>query len=796
MKKLQLLLLLALIEYTFTDDTDKCTTGFEQALKNKCEENIDGSCSYQPSYSEICVSKTGNDCSRGSEDQVICEKIFPNDFPDKKCVFSTSGTSSVCEAASTSCGDFNRLYGFTFGGDRELCGKFKSGINNKICLMSNSLLCTDYFNSCNGLGEGACGGNLLSDYKTECFWNSAASTPSCQSRPRTCDSSTDPTFLLKNVKEGECDQLQSVNSDKKCVYSNLNNQCKAEFISCDKVRPSSEPDCTNIIPLSQKSTGIGYEYDYKHICKFVEASGTTPASCTIKERTCSEYKGDDASICIGLRATETNKRCVFDTSKGIGYRCREEYETCEKYSDNTLRKTRSGCQNLIMNEENVKCLYDIEEDKCVTSYNYTKCDEYEGPSQLICESIKPSAHSRCFLDKDSKCKERAFLCSEVFDKDNCLYYATASISNKRCAYDTNYRNNGHDNICYEEYLRCEDYPEDDSTACNNIKLYDGKKCKFDSKSSRCRTYNKTCSEVNTKEECKLIAKSGVSNPDKKVCLWLYERFGESPRYTYSYTCKETYKYCSDYREGDDYFCENYIKPFNESEDKIDITSKCIYEDSKCEKVPKKCDDTDVVNNPILCSLVSPKIKDNNKMYCAFVGGICQFQFKKCEYWENLAGSTHFAALPTCEDTIPENYLDKPCQTNSENKCVPKDVCNVFSNVVTSSTGVPSITDILNICKAVSHDCEYSLAGCTTKKEYSCSDIKFYTDNEENEEICKNKEASEPYKICSLKEDRSGCEELINLEYSPSGTPPTTSQDSAELISKGINLILITLCLLI
>jgi hypothetical protein len=98
-------------------------------------------------------------------------------------------------------------------------------------------------------------------------------------------------------------------------------------------------------------------------------------------------------------------------------------------------------------------------------------------------------------------KERAFLCSEVFDEENCLYYAKASINNKRCAYDSS-----RVDPCYEEYIKCEDYLGNDSTICTDIKLYDGKKCVFES--DRCRTKNKTCSEVTTKEECKMIALSG------------------------------------------------------------------------------------------------------------------------------------------------------------------------------------------------------------------------------------------------------------------------------------------------
>ena len=262
-------------------------------------------------------------------------------------------------------------------------------------------------------------------------------------------------------------------------------------------------------------------------------------------RYCEEYTGTDENTCIGLKANDTNKRCVYDERETVTNKCKEVYKTCELYSEYTLDKARVGCEGLILLEENNICVFDIEEDKCMTRINYTSCEEYEGNEKQICESIQLITYSKCVLDKDLKCNERAFLCSEVFDEENCLYYAKASINNKRCAYDSS-----RIDPCYEEYIKCEDYLGNDSTICTEIKLYDGKKCVFES--DRCRTKNKTCSEVTTKEECKMIALSGSSNPDKRVCDYFEEDTFTPPR---EY-CMETYKYCSDYRGTNQTFCEN------------------------------------------------------------------------------------------------------------------------------------------------------------------------------------------------------------------------------------------------
>ncbi len=771
MKNLQLILIFAILGYCFTDDTDKCTTGFA-ALKNRCE-NIN-SCKFYD-FQPFCISTNNDDCSRGNGDSDTCLKIFPKTFPAQRCIYN----SGTCQAADNTCSHFNSVLNSIPGGvlfdkqkQRDICSQLKAG-NGKICLISDedsvtngySLGCKEFSAACDsstvlsGVGL-SCDQNLLS-YTTKC---SSLDDGTCSSTPRKCDAG------LHNVNKVECEGLTSTDSNKKCVYEN--GVCSAVYTSCNVY--SSLSSCEGETPLVEN----GKEYNYKYICKYHAATtGATPTaeSCSQELRTCTQYHGTDASICEGLQATDTNKRCVYDLSTS---RCREEYKTCEIYSSSTLQKTRRGCEDLIMTEENSKCIYNIEEDKCVTSFNYTTCEEYDGKSQLICESIKPSAHSRCFLDKDLKCKERLFLCSEVFDSENCLYYAKASVSNKKCAYDSS------DGVCYEEYLRCEDYLGDDSNICENIQLY-GKKCEFEL--NRCRSKNKTCSDVTTEEECKLIAESGVSNPDRKVCRWLieYNLTNGNAVSPSNYKCMETYKYCSDYRGKNQYFCKNYINPFNEEGDELDISFKCKYENSRCQKVPKEC--TEAYGNPVLCSLISPNIQDHNVKYCTYITNSCLKHFKTCESYDG-------SDPDICRAIIPENYLDRPCgikTVDGKEKCVTKDICNIFQN---DNNG---LTQTTNLCHSINYDCEYSSSdGCITKIK-NCNNIKFYKDSEENEEICKNTTASEHYKICTLKEDRSGCKELINLEFSPSGTIPTISQESdAGFISKEISLFMILLCLLI
>jgi len=100
------------------------------------------------------------------------------------------------------------------------------------------------------------------------------------------------------------------------------------------------------------------------------------------------------------------------------------------------------------------------------------------------------------------------------------------------------------------------------------------------------------------------------------------------------------------------------------------------------------------------------------------------------------------------------------------------------------------------------NCSYiytsSIGYTCNKTEKSCSSIKFSTESEENEALCQSIEVENPNKICSLKSDKSGCEEKLKDSSftSSSNTAGSGSSNSSELLAKGIELIIILLSLLL
>ena len=480
----------------------------------------------------------------------------------------------------------------------------------------------------------------------------------------------------------------------------------------------------------------------------------------------------------------TNKKCVYSSSSE---ECIEQYKTCQLYDENDAEKSRDECEGLILDDPNKKCVYIKEKHKCEEGNVYNNCNEYKGSDRKICERIlSPKRNSYCVLDKDSVCKERDFFCVEAYDRYDCLIYAKPTDDTKKCVWDNN--------LCIEQYKGCEDYVEKRSnseTICGRLEVYNGKKCYYNS--DKCTSKNKKCSEATSKEECKLIEKTGVSDPDRKYCEW-YSTSDDTGPY-----CRENYKYCSDYRptswpsSSDSTIkstCKK-IKPYNPETNALDLAYKCAVKDSKvgCEKVPKEC--SEAGTNKILCDLISPLIKDNRIKYCAFIQGTCLEQYKTCELVDESKLSSLDNSL--CTNNIPEDHhFAGICEYDtSTNKCRKKTTsfCNLFN-----------IDAYQDLCLSINPNCSYfsdgSYSSCYDNTK-SCTGITFYTQDDNNKAICEAIKPSNEDKICVLKEDKSGCEEVYreSIPFIYADNANSNSNSAFKLNANGMQIILILLSLL-
>ena len=805
MKALQFTLIFVIIGYfcVYTEEVN-CQALFDEKLKGECEQiktGSSGSCSFFKEKNYHCEET--NDCANGNgNDQDKCTIINPSNFKQQKCDLD----GSTCKPMNKGCTEW-KMNSIT-----EIdCTNLPNPSNNEVCRLVSTYpgitgtavlpsgtetngYCRSYHKSCTTINlRDQCIGNIPNDYSTRCDWDDDRDSPKCQAVTIYCDDNS--YYKGENVcpKRKISATDATLNERKKCIYKG--GVCKSEYKECKDIPDiSSEVDCENHMPLN---TTNFENYDFSKKCvydyKVTETGGSTRYICKEETRKCNEYNNPnnnpnptvisgitipsgllDETFCNKLETTEDYQRCAYDDENN---KCYEEYKTCEDYTSHKVETNRGGCEGIILTDPNKKCVYDQKEDKCTTKEKYTKCTDYQGKDKKTCESILSSdTHQYCILDKDIECIEKPINCSEAYTEDICIKIAKPTDSNKRCAFKNN--------KCVEEFIRCEDFLEATSTSssreydCEHIKLYDGKKCEWETTNtgtstiSMCRSQFKTCWDATTKEECELIAKTGVTDPERKVCSWT----GSS--------CVEDYKYCSDYRGNIASYCTR-IKPYDESGNNIDIGSKCIYEDNeRCQRTPVECEDAD---NAILCETYSVYIKDNDKKYCFFDGSNCKAQYKNCADIETSGGTS------LCLNNIIQGFTTRVC-TIENNKCVRNYACSEFFTVNTYKS---------LICKSIHPNCSYT---STNKCEYSgkkCTRISFYSKDTNNKEICENMEASEPYKKCVLKEDQSGCEEVYRvLEYSSANVsyekPPDASSEgnSSGFIGKGIHLIMAFLCLLI
>ena len=797
MKTLQLIFLLSILGYCLADNEQyNCESNFEIALKSINENQctlIGSTCSYNDTHRK-CVTK--HQCSEeDGTDSTKCRKIIPTDFYSSKCDI----VGGDCRSKPRECGDW-KIFGLTYDSNsRDICSDLSPGDNGDRCIEVGGS-CNAHFKKCERITTNTnskCLNNIPENPWEQCEWKTIEGTDKCVETKRICG-----TTLYVDADKDLCKKLEKNNvvTDKEnqlCIFDEYNSQCKQDYIECKYHRYTTVADCERHMPLNSENNG----YDYTKKCTLDES---TEDKCKPVTRKCSEYNKSPIEIpedlindelCSKLEVTEEYYRCAYDEENKI---CKEEYKSCEDYISKKVETNRNGCTSIILSDKTKKCVYDINKDECVTKPIYEKCEDYKGKDKKTCESIilSPATRPYCILDKDSECKERPITCAEAFkDKDVCLNVARASDNNKICAYYGGCPIPDCDpekppKYCYEEYTRCEDYLGGIRDECEDIILYDGKKCKWDSSSNRCRTNSKICEDAVTEEECKLIAETGVSDTERKVCFW--DDTNDK--------CIETFKYCSDYRERCSSgqacidFCEKNIKPYDESGKNLDFGFKCIYDIVGCQKVQVECSDAD--DNPILCELYSDKIYDRDKKYCGFFEGTCKEYYMECKDVE-FSSPSNDAKCTGNIIKVQDDIICGACKVDG-GKCIQKKNCEDFDDIGLTSSSKKYI------CESLDSHCSYNSGECQYKeyKDFYCTSKNFYTEDENNSGICEQIEVSDPFQKCIIKEDKSGCEIVYKqLPYSASYTTYSESQENENQESssgfpiKGINLIIILLCFL-
>ena len=812
MKTFQFILVLVLISIFITQEADTCSSSFKEKLIAKC--NI-----FEEQY---CSSDDLGCFRRGCEhakDKTSCEKSLPGgtaNLHKRMCVWNDS--EKKCKEEDKTCANYNIFGGVHKSDGGDDCSQLKSDDpDHEICTLKSKDNCDSLPKDCSDIDYNYCYNDVVvaADFSIICKQNSGVTPPRCErdtASQRACTWINNKSGYQPSSDFNICPKFKPTVTGQNCIH--FKNKCIEAKLRCQDYDENTckyfqhagitNPNYHNHYNMPLNSEGN--EFDYSRKCIW------NNNQCIDSDINCSDYDRDK-TMCENLKFKGTNiQKCFHETDDDDHQQCIEikvKYDDCSSYNNKETDKDREKCINSLLPSLNKKCEYNLYRDECKAEGTYSKCSDYNNiqgeKDRIICESIKTDNHPfYCVLDKDDQCVERELNCEEVYDEEECLHIAKARDPNKICAYDRYATPK-----CYEEFRRCEDFigtsndPVSLRSQCEGIKLYNGLICEYDSQSNKCRSILKVCNQANSKEECKLIAKTGVSNPERKVC-------------DYVGGCKEIFKYCSDYRGTNEDDCRE-IKPYLSNIEKIDELSRCEFEAGKCQKVPKYCSDAD--DNPILCNTISPFIKDNSTKYCRYDKSInkCLTDYKTCNDYKETNYAEYILLNPedpshsdeytyehrvfedkkkNCEKIIPKDYEIGSCEyklDTSDNmyKCLPTD-CSKLNK---------GDEKYRELCNKLLPNCNYDSNSNTCEMiERSCEKIRFYSESEGSEDVCNKIGASEPYKICTLKEDKSGCKEIFReLSFSTAASsykepPGTQSQESSEMV-KGIHLIIILLFLL-
>ena len=743
MKLSKFVLILSFIGYCVSQD--ECATSFQNNLSSKCTSL--NSCSY--SYQECVPTKI---CESETDTSVCTNTIHPQ-FKKYKCDVDAAGK---CASIQRECSAFNTpitVDGKPFNID--ICSDLSAG-EGKRCdfTITSTTACASQYNDCKSDLTGTdCTDNIPSDYSQKCVIDTT-----CKKETRKCIDG-DISYISHVMTKEICEKLlpSDSTSGKGCFYTG--GTCQEQYEKCSSYKGANpDTDCATLSPLK---TDDGNAFTYLYKCS---PNGDT---CKSERKTCSDFLTiDSSSVCTSYLSTDNNKVCAYDyTASPPG--CVEKYKTCSGFFTNAANKNKATCESYTPPTASKHCIWEgtsETEGVCKEAKVYLTCGEYTGNDKETCESI--GTGNDCILDKDTTCKEKVIYCSDAANINECAK-AKAKSDKKECIFTGGQ--------CIENYKTCEDYVGNNMATCEGIIQFNGKKCVFDS--TGCKPYNKICSEATSVEECLLIAKTGVTDPERRVCDYITGTGGAGAS---TFTCYENYKYCSDYRTIGSTIdsttarteCER-IKPYDSSGNNLDITSVCEYKTENNVGCQRKLADCSKAITATECESISAKLESTN-FYCAFLGGQCKKYYKTCELF-NEDSSHSSVSFSNCQDNIPKEYNTKYCKTEG-GSCISKTkTCSTF---LKNYEG----TSLNTLCTEIGPFCSYSSPSCSKRNINTCSEITSTLITGLTEEIC-NAFQIGGNKICSLKADKSGCEEkekpVIPVVQEPTLAPKTQTPEAIE-----------------
>lgn len=641
---------------------------------------------------------------------------------------------------SNDCSDFETI-------KKTQCEAITSSDTSKSCFVIDNV-CTEFYKECTeytGTDSSICKKITPSNSKKKCTYNKG-----CEEIDKECS----------DYGQNECMTIKFDNT--RCVYDD--GECKENYEKCEDYTEDDSNICTAIKPFNQEKTAIN------HLKKCVYDENATENKCTETSKLCSDFiSGKDDAYCESFISSDpTKKICVYKDND-----CKELFKTCEIYNAEET-KTKPICESIKPYVEDgneydtsSKCIFNTGDNSCTRETK--ECNEFTTKAE--CEAHTPKDSKKMCVFTKNGCEEVYQSCGKLNDetdeakinKGNCesieVYISDSKIIDysKNCTFETN--------SCVEKTKKCDGYKAGQSEEyCTNIVLTDDtKKCalidgKCVEQPASCGDYKesdrKICESITTGSEytkC-VLDKDTTCTSKQKICSeYLGKSAIECAKYKVSDSsnvcslvngkCIEQYKYkyCSDYSGNDQTTCES-ILPYNPEGTSPLSGYKCVLDSKEgCIRKSKGCSDA---KTSIECS--SSEASDTTNKQCIFYNNQCTEQFKTC------ASYTGNVVQETCENIILSDNTKK---------------CSLVSNVCTQGNKVCSdfkFESIRESCENIiplniKKKCVFSNNVCSESNR-NCLDLANQVGV--TADICSSATTSDSNtKTCSLKEDKSGCEEV-------------------------------------
>jgi hypothetical protein len=179
------------------------------------------------------------------------------------------------------------------------------------------------------------------------------------------------------------------------------------------------------------------------------------------------------------------------------------------------------------------------------------------------------------------------------------------------------------------------------------------------------------------------------------------------------------------------------------------SAKCVWEKNACVENPKVCGDA---QNAAECSLITPT--SSNKK-CLYLNGQCTEQYKDCDAYNNNGKET--IEQTVCESIVLADTSYKCVfQSGTPTKCVQQKKYSTCSEFKKDDYEYVCTYDSIKFTGlSAEYKCSYKNSACSEVQK-TCLELS--NEPDADEEICESSPTSAYNKYCSLKADKSGCEE--------------------------------------